>query len=204
MTSYLLTSTFLGLTTMLAFPVKEFPTRPLVGTFELYSSTPPLDDVDPRELRSALFQTGQRIRIEYVGEYGNDWPEREVYRIFMLPPFAKGFCLRPNWKHSCPPHDKKRLDYELRYPPTDPISHEAYLDTQIADTDKRVGFVAKFVPYGLKRGDLIYLLFYTDLRASYTFYFKDWDTIISQSAYNTQPDDHVVFVDQVLKRLITP
>lgn len=204
MINSLLITILLGLPSMSIHSADQFPARPLVGTFELYSSTPPIDGVDSRDLQPEIFQAGQRMRIEYMGEYGSERPEREVYRISLLPPFDKGFCLRPNWKYSCPSYNGRQLVDSTPEPPTTAISSEANLDTWQIKTDKEVNLNAQFVPYGLKRGDFIYALTFTDSRANYGFFFKDWNTIISQSAYKTQPGDQFVFVDQVLKRVIAP
>lgn len=190
---------------MQVFPAKDFPARPLVGTFELYSSTPSLDGVDPRVLQSEIFQQGQRIHIRYVGEYGSDRPELDVYNISMLPPFPRGICLQPGWSFVCPSYDGSRVANDTDQPPTYAISHEAYLQRERLKTDEEVGlFYSRFGKYGLKRGDFIYVLSYADSRASYAFYFKDWDTIISRSAYEIKSGSDIVLVDQVLKRVKEP
>lgn len=192
----------LSLATMPVFAAETFPVHPLAGTFELHSSTPSLEGVDPRDLQPEIFQTGQRLRIEYAGEYGSEWPDREVYKITLLPPFAAGFCLRTNWKYSCPSYDSKRLSTKADVSPTHAIIHEAYLDVDRLKSDKDVRLYDQFLPYGLKRGDFVYALTYTDSRAAYSFYFKDWNTIISDASYSM--GDHIVSVVQVLKRVKAP
>lgn len=197
MINRLLAITLLVLATMSVFAAEQLPARPLVGTFQLYSSTPSLSGVNPRDMRSEIFQTRQQVRFEYVGEYGSDWPEREVYRISMLPPFVKNICLQRNWSFACASHDGRRL----AKPPVHAISHDGYLDIFCLKTNEDIDLYKQFVPYGLKLGDFIYVMTYTDSRAAYVFYLEDRNTIVSQSAYNTQSKNDIVFVDQVLKRV---
>jgi hypothetical protein len=200
----LLTAAALSLAGLPASAAEKFPARPLVGTFEQASSTPDIAAVDPRKLQSELFQPGQRVRFSYSGEYGSDLPEREVYSVELLPPFQQGFCLRPQWHLSCPTYNGRRPPNENDQPPTGALKYRAYLDVEKLSTAEEVKLLDYFVPYGLKRGSFVYSLSYTDASASYTFYFKDWDTLISHAAYNTDEEGRVVLVDQVLKRVRNP
>lgn len=155
-------------------------------------------------LQAELFQPGQRVRFTCTGIYGADVPGREVYDVELLPPFQRGFCLRPQWHLSCPTYDGRRPPDESDQPPSGPLKYPAYLDVEKLKTAEEVKLLKYFVPYGLKPGGFVYSLSCTDSSASYAFYFKDWDTLVSHSAYNTEEDGRVVLVDQVLKRVKNP
>lgn len=200
----LLTAAALSLAGLPACAAGKFPARPLSGTFELVESTPDISAVDPRMLQAELFQPGQRVRFTYTGIYGADVPGREVYDVELLPPFQRGFCLRPQWHLSCPTYDGRRPPNESDQPPSGPLKYPAYLDVEKLKTAEDVKLLKYFVPYGLKPGSFVYSLSYADSSASYAFYFKDWDTLVSHAAYNTEEDGRVVLVDQVLKRVKNP
>ena len=158
----------LSLAGLPVYAAEKFPSRPLVGTFELVRSTPDIAGIDPRKLYSEIFQPGQRVRFTYAGIYGADVPSREVYNVELLPPFAPGFCLRPNWLYTC--GTGTRAPNENDRPLPGAVNHEAYLDAERLKTDEEVGLLKDFVPYGLKRGSFVYALTYADARASYKFF----------------------------------
>lgn len=193
-------ATALGLTAMSVFAAEKFPAHPLSGSFALASSTPAIDTIDARQLQAEIFQPGQRVQFEFKGETGADRPGREDYKVTLLPPFDRSFCLRPQWSLSCPGIDGTRPPDASDRPPAAPLVYEANLDAQRLKTQADVDLYKHFVPYGLKPGGFVYVLTYTDSRASYVLYLKDADTLISRAAYNTSADD-VVAVDQVLKRV---
>lgn len=191
----LLTTTALSLAGFAASAAEKFPAHPLSGTFELASSTADIASVDPRQLQAEIFQTGQRVRFAFKEEYGADRADREVYEVTLLPPFDRGFCQRPQWSLGCSKADAGRA-------PTAPLKYDAYLDVERLKTAADVALYKHFEPYGLKPGGFVYILTYTDSSASYMFYLKDWDTLISHAGYDA--GDHVVQVEQVLKRVKTP
>jgi len=191
----LLTTAALSLAGFAASAAEKFPAHPLSGTFELESTTPDIAAVDPHQLQAEIFQTGQRVRFAFKEEYGADRADREVYEVTLLPPFDRGFCARPRWSLSCSEADAGRA-------PAAPLKYDAYLDAERLKTAADVNLYAHFAPYGLKPGGFVYTLTYADSSASYVFYLKDWDTLISRSAYDA--GDKVVQVDQVLKRVKTP
>lgn len=128
-------------------------------------------------------------------------PGRDVYSVELLPPFQHSFCLRPEWHRSCPTCDGGRAPNENDRPSTVALKYRAYLDTEQLKTAADLALLRCLEPYGLKLGSFVYALTYADSRASYTLYFKDWDTLISHTAYDTEEDGRVVLVDQVLKRV---
>lgn len=193
-------ATALGLTAMSVFAAEKFPAHPLSGSFALASSTPAIDGIDARQLQPEIFQPGQRVQFEFHGETGADRPGREDYKVTLFAPFPRSFCLRPQWSLSCPSIDGTRPPDDNDRPPGTPLVYEANLDAQRLKTQADVDLYKHFVPYGLKPGGFVYVLTYTDSRASYVLYLKDADTLISRAAYN-KSDDEVIAVDQLLKRV---
>lgn len=192
---HLLMSALFGLPSAAAIATEGFPAHPLQGEFELVSSNPEIDSVDPKDLSSEVLQTGQRIRLAFRGEYGADWPGREVYAVTLFPPFAASFCKRSNWDNYCT-HGGSRA-------PEQALELEAYVDAERMETDEIPGIRKAFVPFGLAAGKWVYQLTYSDATASHLFYLQDWTTLISRSNYKDASGKRVVVI-QTLKRRKTP
>lgn len=155
---------------------ERFPAHPLRGTFELASST---FAVDASRRPAEWFWPDQRVRFEFLGEVGGDWPGREEYRVTLSSRVGPG----------CPSDDSDR-----------PCGFAAALDARRLSTRAEVARYAQFIPYGLEPGGFVYELTSADAHVSYRLYFQDWDTLISHTAALTR-GDAMVAVEQVLKRV---
>ena len=188
-------STFLlilMLVSIRAFPYEEFPVRPLDGLFEVVSSNPSIEDVDPKLLPPDLLYLKQKIRFSYTGPVGYDWPLRDVYKITLYPPISEKYCRRPRWEYMCNPG-----------PSDTPISYDGILETERVrenslSNDRSLNKYLTNPPYHFN-------MMYADERATYEFFMLDWDTLIYSGGYEIAPayagaEDYVL-VTQILKRV---
>ena len=177
---------------MKAFPYEKFPVRPLDGLFEVVSSDPPIEDVDPTLLPPELLYLKQKIRFSYMGPVGFDWPLRDEYEITLYPPITEKYCKRPLWEYMCNPGPS---DVSLSYGGI--LETERVSENFLAD-DRFLNKYLKSPPYH-------FIMMYADGRATYEFFMLDWDTLIYSRGYAVEPefpgDRDRVLVVQILKRV---
>ncbi len=177
---------------MKAFPYEKFPVRPLDGLFEVVSSDPPIEDVDPKLLSPDLLYLKQKIRFSYKGPVGFDWPLRDEYEITLYPPISEKYCKRPRWEYMCDPG-----------PSEAPLVYGGILETErvkensLSD-DRSLNKYLTNPPYHFN-------MMYADGRATYEFFMLDWDTLIYSGGYEIAPAypdaKKYVLVTQILKRV---
>ncbi|TRX72719.1 hypothetical protein [Pseudomonas mangiferae] len=177
---------------MKAFPYEKFPVRPLDGLFEVVSSDPSIEDVDPKLLTPELLYLKQKIRFSYMGPVGFDWPLRDEYKITLYPPFSKNYCKRHQWEYIC---DLKLTDAPLSY---DGVLETERLKENSLSDDRFLNKYLKSPPYH-------FIMMYADGRATYEFFMLDWDTLIYSRGYEAEPavagDRNRIIVTQILKRV---
>ncbi|WP_234640436.1 hypothetical protein [Delftia tsuruhatensis] len=160
------------------FDKNTFPHTPMHGTFVVIETIPDIRAIPSNQYYPSLFMPEQRVKFEYDGEVGSDWEDYFEYKMTVYPPYDPRMCSQSHWLHYCNEiHGTKEI-------PAIPVTQDLIMTTEIAKDEVYLSLREYFVKHGLKRKDFVYEGNISDGGASYIFYFKNWNTLISRTAYS--------------------
>lgn len=162
----------------LMFNRKQFLHTPMHGIFIVANTVPDLTKIPASRYDSSVFMPQQRVKFEYDGEVGSDWEGYFEYNMTIFPPYDKRMCSQDHWLHYC--NDLSGTPGI----PARPITKTVILSASRIRNQKDIDESKELIPYGLKLKDFIYGGNTSDGGVVYeSLYFKDWNTLISTTAY---------------------